>query len=263
MYYNVISSFTGKGLTYPETLRVHCMRWSTAFLTAALSLAGGSQASAADFGLTPVISAAFDNDDSYTPLLGTPDPYTLDGNDRIFQIDFHASTSNLQIGERGLGSVSFDIELTGVVDVEFSGWQPNNPLVDTNGDAGGGNAPLWQLNYDDGPNAYDLQAITARIFGGISNPHATDPRMKIGQQPIPPNHSFVGSIYVLWDAESYWQVSVTDPVFRPYMNDGTLGATVIGTGGSVPVLIPEPITIATAIIGLAALIGMRKRCRKS
>jgi len=226
-------------------------------LAAAASLVGAAPlASAASFTLTPTVVAAF-QPGTFDPIPGTPDTQTLDGNDRVFQIDYNIGVSDLQPGERGFGSTGFNIILSpGLIEGGAGGWAANISTTDSNGLAPGGIVPLYSTNADVGPSNSDLLGIFATIAGGISAPNASDGRVKIGQ---PGGDPYVGSVFVQWTADVTSVLSSELPEFVVYLDSGQFGPTTIGQGGTLLFGIPEPSTIALGGMGLLGLVAVRRR----
>jgi hypothetical protein len=227
----------------------------------ALSVLAASQLSAATFTLTPVVTESFLPD--FTPIPGAPDTTTMNGAARVFKVEFHIATSNLQAGEAGFGSVAFSVNglNLGLFDAA-GGYQPNGATTDSNGAAPGGTVPVFANNGDQGV-AGDLIGIYANIANGITAPAVTDTRLKVGQAG---GVSRVGEVYVQWDANSLQTLSLVGngpvgPEFVTYTTAGQLGAlqNVLSESVSFGSEIPEPATVALAGMALVGLIAVRRR----
>lgn len=230
------------------------MRKITA-LFAVLALAVSTTAvSAATFTLNPVVTAAFDAGFNPLPSIDTT---TMNSVMRIFELDLQVTTANLAAGERGFGNVGFNLALGGTLtEGGAGGYQPNTATTDSNGAAPGGIVPLFFANADAGSNTSDLQGIFATVSSGITNPNASDMRVRIGQAGGP---NSLGKVYVKWNANAMETVTVAGSLWSVLGNDGQF-SNGTGTGGSVTFGdIPEPATLAMGGIGLIGLISVVRR----
>lgn len=200
-------------------------------LSAAVAIAAatiGAASNAATITVNQVVAGAFDLGFNPIPV---PDLnlYTA-GVPLILQVDYTVSVTNLQPGERGFGNVGFNIAAgPGVVEAGAGGWAPNIATTDSNGAIPGGTVPLFSTNADAGPSPSDLQGIFATIAGGISNPNASDQRVKIGQAGGP---DLLGTVFFAWDGVTTTSVSVVGAAASGYTLSGQFVGGVAGPSRS-------------------------------
>jgi hypothetical protein len=181
--------------------------------------AGAAQA--AVIHIKPTLGAVFDskfNDITSTAvefrdiesvgLRPSVEPYTL-------RVDFSFTISDLQPGQAGFGSATFNIPLAGILNQSSAalGWNPEvGTTVDSNGPEPGGMKNKWANNGDFGSPG-DLYGIIVGTDPPDFGPINVDPRRVFGQN----GDEYFGSVFL---------------EFRGHLGDRGVMA-VEGNGGSV------------------------------
>lgn len=202
-------------------------RTFTAFLAGALLVATLVSARADKFELSASVAGAFDQ--SFNPLIPTPDINTNVGFSALYQIDYFVTTNVAELApdEVGPGVLGFRIDQTdGVTDSMGVGWVPNFPpgdIIVQNGDN------IFPPN--------DLIGIFVTFKPGSGYPAG----------PI-----YIGSTFLAWNGLGPATSSTYSVQFAARRTNGSFAPSVSGAGYTISFgAVPEPTSGAPLIVVFA------------
>jgi hypothetical protein len=225
----------------------------TAAVAALLLTMSPLTSSAAVYTVTPVFVQAFTADGAFDPIPG----YDLfSGIPAVLQYDFLVSADGFAPNQYGFANGVFTISMGGNLSNTLApGWNQSFPtVVDTNGAAPGGLAPLLRDNMD--LAAQDLKDILIGVAFPLTTNPAIDPRFQFGRGPFA-NYN-VGTTYIDYaggpasltaeftqasalyrDGATNRYIGLVDPLFGVYY-------------------VPEPTAAMLAVLGMIGAVQSRR-----